>query len=58
MKKGKLHNIHLTREFLHREYAGEIRLSDFNTTYPNSHRRQAYTRLEREARKNIETEEN
>ncbi len=54
MQNNQLHKKQQVREYLHREFAGEIRLADFNTTYPNSHRRYAYTRLEMESRKKEE----
>ena len=47
-----------SRELLHRVYAGEIRLSDFNTTYPNKGRKPEYTKQERELRKQMQKEEN
>lgn len=51
MHNNQLHKKQRSRESLHREFAGEIRLSDFNTTYPNPRRRYTYTRLEMENRK-------
>ncbi len=43
-----------SREQFHREYAGEVRLTDFNTTYPNNWHKQEYTMLEKIHRKQLQ----
>lgn len=50
MKKHRTPGMIPTRETFHREYAGEIRLSDFNTTYPSKRKKYPYTSLEAENR--------
>lgn len=54
MKKKHGLNAIPSREQFHREYAGEIRLSDFNTSYPNNYHKQEYTMLERINRKKFQ----
>lgn len=53
MNKTRLQKTQLLRQHFHREFAGEIRLSDFNTTYPNRQRNYTYTRIELANRKGV-----